>query len=147
MTDDALIAEAFKLKAVARAGWLRIGIEHPESVAAHSWGTAFLALLRCPPELDRGRVLALALIHDLAEARVGDITPHDGVSSEEKHRREREAIDSMLADHPTLRALWEEAEARITAEAQFVKELDVADLRAQAALYAASGFDTAEFLR
>lgn len=147
MTDDALIADAFNLKAVARAGWRRIGVAHPESVAAHSWGTAFLALLRCPPELDRGRVLALALIHDLAEARVGDITPYDGVSVDEKHRREREAIASMLADHAALRALWEEAEARETPEAQFVKQLDIADLRAQAVLYGAAGFDTAEFLR
>lgn len=30
----------------------------------------------------------MALAHDLAEAVVGDITPHDGVSREEKHRRE-----------------------------------------------------------
>ncbi len=147
MTDAALIGEAFQLKEVARAGWLRVGIHHPESVAAHSWGVAFLALVSCPAELDRGRVLALALLHDLAEARVGDITPHDGIPAEEKHRLEREAIDGMLADHPHLRQLWEESEARLTPEARFVKQLDIADLRAQARIYAARGADTSEFLR
>ena len=30
----------------------------------------------------------MALVHDLAESLVGDITPHDGVSKEEKYRRE-----------------------------------------------------------
>lgn len=33
-----------------------------------------------------------ALVHDLAECIVGDITPHCGVSPEEKHRREDEAM-------------------------------------------------------
>lgn len=30
----------------------------------------------------------MALVHDLAESLVGDITPHDGVSKEEKYRLE-----------------------------------------------------------
>lgn len=34
----------------------------------------------------------MALVHDLAECIVGDITPHCGVSVEEKHRREDEAM-------------------------------------------------------
>jgi 5'-deoxynucleotidase YfbR-like HD superfamily hydrolase len=37
----------------------------------------------------------MAVVHDLAEAIVGDITPHDGISKEEKHRREKEAIEKM----------------------------------------------------
>lgn len=43
----------------------------------------------------------MALVHDLAESIVGDITPHCGVSVEEKHRREEEAmknICSLLGD-------------------------------------------------
>ncbi len=30
----------------------------------------------------------MALVHDLAESTVGDITPHDGVSKEDKYQRE-----------------------------------------------------------
>ena len=30
----------------------------------------------------------MALVHDLAESMVGDITPHDGVSKEDKYQRE-----------------------------------------------------------
>ena len=36
-----------------------------------------------------------ALVHDLAECIVGDLTPHCGVSPEEKHRREDEAMQKI----------------------------------------------------
>lgn len=34
------------------------------------------------------RCIKMALVHDLAESLIGDITPHDGVSKEEKFRKE-----------------------------------------------------------
>lgn len=43
----------------------------------------------------------MALIHDLAECVVGDITPRCGVPVEEKHRREDNAmvdISQLLGD-------------------------------------------------
>jgi len=36
--------------------------------------------------------MQIALLHDLAESKVGDITPMCGVSEEEKHKRENEAM-------------------------------------------------------
>lgn len=36
-----------------------------------------------------------ALVHDLAECIVGDLTPRCGVSPEEKHRREDEAMKNI----------------------------------------------------
>lgn len=92
---------ALALKETDRAGWLRVGIDGPESVAAHSWGMAWLALVLAPPELDLHRVLALCLLHDLPEAVVGDITPHDGVPPQQKADRERSAAAVMLGRAPT----------------------------------------------
>lgn len=146
MTDRELAREAMELKEVDRAGWKRIGVTHPESVAAHSWGVALLALLRCPPGLDREKLLAMAILHDLAEVRVGDLTPFDGVTKEEKHRREREAMDVLLADRPDLRALWDEAEAGVSPEARLLKDLDRAEMGVQAERYATLGHDVSEFL-
>ena len=143
--DLAAAREAMGLKDVARAGWLRVGVDHPESVAAHSWGVALLALLRCPPGLDREKVLAMAVLHDLAEVRIGDLTPQDGVPRDEKHRRERVAMRAMLGHRPDLLDLWEEAEAAVTPEARFLKHLDKADMGLQAEVYAARGVATAEF--
>ncbi|CAK0899040.1 unnamed protein product [Prorocentrum cordatum] len=99
------LREALGLKDVARAGWLRRGVEAPESVAAHSWGVAFLASQLCPASLDRGRVLEMSIVHDLAEVRVGDITPRDGVPPAEKHRLEAQGQrSSTQAQHSSVAA-------------------------------------------
>ena len=134
--DLFLMAEALGLKGVTRAGWVRAGVEAPESVAAHSWGMALLALLDCPPELDRERVLSLCLLHDLPEVRVGDLTPHDGVSKTEKAQREARAADGLLAAHPRLRALVAEYAEGQTPEARYVRALDKVDMALQARVYA-----------
>lgn len=144
--EISLLHEAIGLKHLARAGWVRAGVPHPESVAAHSFGVALAALVRCPPDLDRGRVVAMALLHDLAERRVGDITPHDGVPRAEKKRRERLAISGMLAERPDLIALWEECEASETPEARFVHEMDRLDLGLTARHYQKAGFAVEELL-
>lgn len=147
--ERAALLEALALKDVARAGWVRVGVDQPESVAAHSWGVALLALLLCPPELDRARAVAIALVHDLAEVRTGDITPHDGVPFDEKDRREREALLAMVAPLPAaaeLSALWEEYTTGATPEGRFVKALDKLDMALMAERYRAGGVDTRDFI-
>ena len=84
-----LDAAVDRLKHLDRAGWVLAGHDAPESVAAHSWGMAVRCLQHCPDDLDLATVLSMALVHDLAEAVVGDITPHDGVDKAEKHAKER----------------------------------------------------------
>jgi putative hydrolase of HD superfamily len=142
---------AGKLKETARAGWALRGIGRPESVADHTFRVCLLALVLsrdADPPLDRERCLAIALVHDLAESLVGDITPYDGVSVAEKHRREREAMErlcAMAGDDEILR-LWEEYQAAQTAEACFVKDLDKLETVLQAAEYEASrGAELGEF--
>lgn len=39
--------------------------------------------------------MELSLIHDLGECIVGDLTPHCGVSPEEKHNRELKAMQEL----------------------------------------------------
>jgi putative hydrolases of HD superfamily len=148
-TLEALL-EAARLKAVDRAGWLRVGITRPESVAAHSWGVAWLVMVLLPADLDRERALAYAVLHDLAEARVGDLTPHDGVAAEEKVRRERagmEALCGRLPNGAELLATWETYEAQADPEARFVRQLDRLDMAIQALAYQRGGAaDTAQFV-
>jgi putative hydrolase of HD superfamily len=144
---DTLLDEVMTLKEVERAGWARVGVVEAESVAAHSWGVAMLGLLFCPPELDRGRVVLLALLHDLAEATVGDITPFDGISREEKARRERIAAARLFAGRPPLWALWEDYEQNRSPEAHFVHQLDKLDMLVQAQRYRSTqGVNTAQFV-
>lgn len=139
----AFFQEAFQLKHVDRAGWKRVGLEAPESVAAHSWGLALLCLRLAPKDLNMERVLSLALVHDLPEVRVGDCTPHDGISKAEKQRLELEAAQNFLP--PDIYALWLEYEENQTPEAQFVHQMDKLDMLIQAENYAEK-VDTNEFI-
>ncbi|MCB9793522.1 MAG: HD domain-containing protein [Alphaproteobacteria bacterium] len=140
------LIEVLALKELPRAGWVRAGVPAPESVAAHSWGVAWLVCALCPPELDRGRALAIAVLHDLAEVRVGDITPHDGVPAAQKQALEAEAMAALLAPMPDgegLLALWREY--GVSPEGRFVKACDKLDMALQAARYADLA-DTREFV-
>jgi len=143
------LLEALGLKDLAREGWVRRGVGAPESVAAHSWGVAWLVMALLPPELDRERALAYAVLHDLPEVRAGDIVPADGVSAEDKHARELAGLRGVLAGLPRgdeLLRTWEAYEAQADPEARFVRQLDRLDMALQAAIYAtAHGLDPREF--
>lgn len=132
------LLECLALKALPRAGWVRAGVAAPESVAAHAWGVAWLVLTLCPAGLDRGRALAIATVHDLAEVRVGDLTPHDQVPKAEKARRELAAFTAMIAPFPhaaELSALYAEYADASTPEGRFVKACDKLDMALQAESY------------
>ncbi len=147
MSDAARVRrwlEVVRLKHVDRAGWIRAGVPHPESVAAHSWGVAWLVLELLPAELDLGRALAYAVLHDLPEARVGDITPHDGIDAADKHAREAQAANALLP--PALAARWHAYEAQDDPEARFVRQLDRLDMALQAVAYADRADDVRPFL-
>lgn len=144
---DAYLA-ALALKDLPRAGWLRRGLADVESVAAHSWGVAWLVVALLPSELDAARALTYAVLHDLPETEVGDLTPHDGVSAEDKAAREQAAMASLTAAWaPHLLGTWEAYEAQQDPEARFVKQLDRLDMALQALAYAErTGADLQEFV-
>jgi 5'-deoxynucleotidase YfbR-like HD superfamily hydrolase len=135
-----LLLEAVALKDVARAGWVRAGVPRPETVAAHSWGVAWLVVALLPPELDRERALLYAVVHDLPEVRTGDVTPRDGIAPADKHAREHAAMAALCAQLPSrgeaLLRLWETYEAQADPESRFVRELDRLDMAIQAVAYA-----------
>jgi putative hydrolase of HD superfamily len=143
------LLELVRLKQLARSGWLRIGVSRPESVAGHSWGVAWLTLLLLPDSMNRERALSYALIHDMPEVRVGDLTPYDGVAVEEKVQRERVAMAGLCAELPEgdrLVNLWESYAQQSDEEARFVRQLDRLDMALQAVSYAQEGHDVREFM-
>ncbi|RMF46133.1 MAG: HD domain-containing protein, partial [Anaerolineae bacterium] len=94
------------------------------------------------PHLDLLKAVQMALIHDLGEAFVGDLTPQDGIAPAEKHRREAEAVARLLEGLPNaaeLFALWQEYEACETPEAQLIRQLDRLEMGLQASVYAREG--------
>ncbi|SNX81738.1 uncharacterized protein MEPE_00443 [Melanopsichium pennsylvanicum] len=132
-----------QLKTNKRTGWMHHRVPQPESIADHMYRMAILSIL-CPEErdVDLGKCVQLAVVHDLAEAEVGDLTPLDGVDKKEKMRREKEAIQYFVHDllgssaaGLRIEALWEEYEARETKESKLVKDLDRFELGLQAVEY------------
>lgn len=146
--------ELVHLKQLFRKGWLERGIspERCETVAEHSFGNALLSLLLLDsfPELNVEKVLRLALLHDIGEAYVGDITPQDNVDSAEKSARESQAVATILGKLPNGERLiedWHEYEDQATPEARFVKQIDRLELAMQASVYKKQGqVDPEDFL-
>ena len=91
----------------------------------------------------------MALLHDLGEVYVGDLTPGDAVPAEEKHRLEAEAVARVLSKLPCgdeYVALWHEYDAGATEEAQFVRQVDRLEMVLQASVYERQGLaDLSEF--
>ena len=140
------VRRALALKDEMRRGWQRIGIARPESVADHTWGVALLALAAAEsrPELDRARLLELALVHDLAEAVVGDMVPGEYAHKGEKVARERRGMEELVDTLPLplrgrLLARFEELASDATPEARLVHELDKLEMAFQAERYHAQG--------
>ena len=130
------------LKDVLRQGWVNAGVESPESVAAHSWGMAVLALKLCPDHLNLEPVRKLCLVHDRPEVVVGDLTPQDDVST--KSADERAAMEQLA---PEWVPLFDEYEQQTTPEAVFVKSLDKLDMALQAKVYMTrSDLDLSQFI-
>lgn len=102
---------------------------------------AMLAMTMDPvADCDMNKVVRMCLVHDLAETRVGDITPYDGVSPDDKHRMETEAMSSIAAllkpnAQKEVIQLFEEYEAHESPEARLTKDLDIFDMILQAFEY------------
>lgn len=145
--------EINQLKLLYRQGWLQRGLpaDQCESVADHVLSMAWLAWLMCAehyPHLDAWRVVRLALVHEIGEIYVGDLTPEDNVPAAEKYRREQAAVWQVLGKWPhgpTYVALWEEFERADTPESQLARELDALELAGQAALYHRRGLEVSTF--
>jgi putative hydrolase of HD superfamily len=128
---------AAQLKQTKRMGWQEQGMTNAESVADHSYMLCLLAYLLAPHAgLHRDRALALALMHDLPESIVGDITPNDP-RLEDKRRLEREAATELarMLDEPAILELWQEADSGQSDTARFVRELDRFEAALQASIY------------
>jgi len=96
----------------------------------------------CPGSLaskiDMNRCIKMALVHDMAELLVGDITPVDGVLKSEKSRRESTTMDFLCKDllgnvgggdaGVEIKRAWQEYEDSETLESHFVHDVDKMEL-------------------
>jgi putative hydrolase of HD superfamily len=141
-----LQSRLMSLKLLPRTGWLQRGMRDVESIAEHTFAVAALALLigDQQPGIDRGRLLAIALLHDIAEALIGDLpaSARRLFGATAKREAERRGMIELFAGLPQADeylALWDEYCAGGSKEARLVKALDHLEMLAQALAYERAG--------
>ncbi|AEH25058.1 HD domain-containing protein [Pyrococcus yayanosii] len=136
-----LIIEVGRLKTLPRTGWLLRGVSNPESIAEHSFRVTFVTMLLADELKRRGipvdveRALKIAIIHDVAEARLTDI-PLTAQAYFDKDVAERRAFREMLPDY--LELFEDYAEGR-TLEGRLVKFADKLEMLVQTYEYERAG--------
>lgn len=136
---------ATQLKYKIRSGWnethWNVSKERIESVAEHIYGTCILALSidsEFETHLDIDKVIKMLVLHELGEVVIGDITPFDNISPEEKMKNEHDAIKKVLGDlikKEEYFALLMEFDERKTREAIFAYHCDKLDADIQSKVY------------
>ncbi len=140
-----VLIELQRLKRLERTGWTLRGLPNgTESVAAHSFGVGVTAMLLSDEIKARGfdlnieRVLRMALLHDWAETRIGDVpktaTNYFGATARKSAETLAFAdiIRGLGASAPAYETLYHDYEQRDSLEAHLVKAADVIDLLVQA---------------
>ena len=138
-----------KLKTLKRTGWVDHKVPEPESVADHMYRMTMLCWMITDTAVDKDKLMKICLIHDLAEATVGDITPPEvsGVSKEEKKQLELQALKDIVNDLDNnavgdeIFALWNEYEDGETPLAKVAKQLDKYEMIVQADEYEKANID------
>ena len=139
-----LLLELQALDRLPRTGYAMRGMVDSESLSEHSFHITFLAwaLAQELPELDRLRVLELALVHDLPEVRTGDLprTANQYLPVGAKAAAELAVARQLLAPLGERSVeLLAEYQAGETAEARFVSVCDKLQLLIKVAAYQSWG--------
>lgn len=131
-----LLFEAGMLKNIKRTGYQYLG-NGKESVAEHSYSTVFIGwvMTRMKPDIDALRLISMCIMHDLPEARIGDL---NYVQKQYVTADEKKAVADCIKDLPfghDIELLTDEFNARETLESKLANDADqlalTLDLKAQ----------------
>ena len=131
-----------KLKTLKRQGWIQKGIKSSEceSVADHSFRLAIITLFLKDYWEDKGldsqKMINMALIHDLGESIIGDITPRDNIV--DKLIKEKQAVNDLInltEFFNGYKDIWQEFIEEKSEEAKIIKQLDKLEMALQALDY------------
>ena len=158
MRLNEFLEQLSNLKSIPRTGWLlcNVPLSEVEDVAQHSFDVAVVTLLlvdeleRSGTKLNRERALSMAVLHDWAEASVGDF-PYPGLKylgpQGTKEQIERGALEDLLRGLPNEKrylGLWQEYSEKRTTEAKLVHAADYLSMLVQAVKYRERGNQSRE---
>ena len=120
-----LLFEAKILKEIPRSGYHFLGAGK-ESVAEHSFSTTFIAYVMSQllPEVDALKLINMCLVHDLAEARIGDLnTVHKKYVTADENKALEDATAGLSFGHNLVELTQEFKDGRTT-EARLARDAD-----------------------
>ena len=137
--DVDLLYEIGTLRFVPRT-WQQFLRPDVANVAGHSFRVIWIALLLCKMEgVIEDKVLKMALMHDMAESRTGDVHYLSRLYTD---RHEDKALQDMLNNSSLaskLIKIGHEMKAKTTVEAKIVKDADNLDVELELKELAARG--------
>ncbi len=137
--DMELMYEIGCIRNISRV-WKQMHGKGFANLAEHHFRVAWISLLLAKMEnlKDTDKVLKMALVHDVAESRTGDV---HYISRLYTQRNENEAFKDIFKDtslSEDMQKIWDEYEQRESLESKIVKDADTIDvdleLHEQAAL-------------
>ena len=89
-----------ELKDKIRSGWKvwNIDRQRVESVAEHIYGTCILAISidsQFELDIDLYKVIIMLVLHEIEEIKIGDLTPFDKVTKQEKRTLGKKAVEEI----------------------------------------------------
>jgi len=135
------------LKDKVRSGWKIWNIERErvESVAEHIYGTCMLAIAidsEYKMNIDLQKTILMIALHEVEEIQIGDLTPFDNITQEEKRKIGKKAVEYVfdgLIKKQEYIDLIEEFEIMETRESIFAKMCDKLEADIQSKLYCEEG--------
>jgi putative hydrolase of HD superfamily len=127
----AFLVECDRLKEIVRQT-LNTHSGRNENDAEHSWAVCLFVMTLAEHSnqpIDVLRVMKMLLIHDVVEIDAGDTFAYDTTRLVDQHEREAAAATRIFGLLPEdqageFRSLWDEFEARATADARFAHAID-----------------------
>ena len=115
----------YSLNSIARSGWMIKGVEacKAETVSQHLFASSLIALELSSKlnSIDKYKAASIALIHDIGEAIIGDISK---TANLDKSKSEKEAINSLDLNKE-IKELYNEYESGNTIEGVIAKISDL----------------------
>jgi len=135
-----LLVHSENLTEIPRTGYVLEGVVGAEKVSSHCFGVVFLSMLIADEieDADTEKALRIAIIHDLPESQIGDLTP-SASKYIDKNSAELKASQSVLSHSPYYHELFQEYQKSETIESKIVHDADKLQMLARASRYKRQG--------
>jgi putative hydrolase of HD superfamily len=120
-----LLFEARMLKEIPRSGFHFLG-SGKESIAEHTFSTTFIAFVmsQLEPDIDVLKLISMCLVHDLPEARTGDLNTVNKTYVTANAAKALQDTTRSLPFGSTIKRLMQEFDEGKSVEAQLARDAD-----------------------